>query len=104
MPTRFLCHALLLAVAGLGGVDCIALEGTAQTVTTRQSLSEPARNTIYSCDRERMSEALARPWVDALGVVYFDRKPVVEGAEQWASELDISQAGDEHWIVVIAGK
>jgi hypothetical protein len=65
-------------------------EQTAQGAIDNRSLSEPARNAIFSCIFDNMGNALGQPWVDANGVIYFADKPVVEGSVSWNSRLEIT--------------
>src|SRR5262249_55706134 len=57
----------------------------------QRSLSKPARNTIFSCNRQTMGMALNRPWVDLNGVIDFAKKPSVEGSVSWPSQLHMAR-------------
>lgn len=63
----------------------------AQGAIDRRSLSKPAKNTIYSCDRESMGETLDRPWVDETGVIDFSKKPIIGGSVSWDSQLKVDR-------------
>ena len=52
-----------------------------------RSMSEPGRNTIYSCEFSAMGGALNRPWVDSKGTIYFLKKPFVKGNKKWSSNI-----------------
>ncbi|MCZ6763678.1 MAG: YHYH protein [Alphaproteobacteria bacterium] len=64
---------------------------TAKGAIDLRALDGPARDRVYSCDRSVMGVALARPWLDQDGTIYFADKPVIEGAVPWASVLTISE-------------
>lgn len=81
---------LVLLLVSMAGVAHEA-ERTAQGAMDHRAMRQPARNTLFSCERETMGDALSRPWVDANGLIYFARKPVIEGSVSWDSRLDISR-------------
>ncbi|MBM4264913.1 MAG: YHYH protein [Deltaproteobacteria bacterium] len=85
---------LALAVAQTKLLD-LASGRYAQGAMDRRSLAEPARNTIYSCDRQVMGEALNRPWVDSSGVIDFAKKPVVEGSKSWNGQLNVHERPEQ---------
>ncbi len=62
----------------------------AQGATDRRALNAPARNAIFSCDRQAMGAALNRPWVDSTGIIDLAKKPNIEGSVTWESQLNIS--------------
>lgn len=62
----------------------------AQGATDPRALNKPARNAIFSCDRQAMGAALNRPWVDATGIIDLAKKPNIEGSVTWESQLNIS--------------
>lgn len=67
----------------------LADDMTAQGAIDQRSLAKPARNTIFSCNRPAMGTALGRPWVDSTGFIDFAKKPNIEGAVTWQSQLNI---------------
>lgn len=60
--------------------DLLATGKIARGAIDERSLSQPARNTIFSCNRETMGVPLDRPWVDPKGMIDLTKKPVVEGS------------------------
>ncbi len=94
-------QALFICAAMFGSVDATAqiidrenlVKGTiALGAADRRSLSRPARNSIYSCNRKQMDEALPHPWADRAGVIDFAKKPQVEGQVKWNSQLEVNSA------------
>lgn len=69
----------------------LAANKIAQGAIDRRALDKPARNTIFSCNRQAMGTALDRPWVDSKGVIDLAKKPSIEGAVTWDSQLNISR-------------
>ena len=63
----------------------------AQGAVDQRARSKPARHTIFSCHRQTMSAALNRPWVDSHGVIDVAKKPRVEGAVSWSSQLHVAR-------------
>lgn len=61
----------------------------AQGAIDQRSLARPARDTVFSCNRQSMAAALERPWIDANGVIDLANKPTIEGAVTWDSQLNI---------------
>ncbi len=47
-----------------------------------RSLDYPAKDTLYSCNAEKMGEALDRPWVDN-DIIDLSKKPLVPGSVKW---------------------
>ena len=74
-----------------GLTSSLAAGTLAQGAIDQRALSRPARNTIFSCNRQTMGAALDRPWVDPKGVIDFANKPNVEGSVTWDSQLNIAR-------------
>ncbi len=90
--------ALLLAMITMGSAlaqdnqrTLLADAKIAQGAVDRRSLASPARNTVYSCNRQEMGAALDRPWVNANGVIDLTNKPTIEGAVSWKSRFDLAR-------------
>lgn len=81
-------------INGDGIISLREQNATAQTVEVNRSLSEPARDTLFSCTASAMGEPLGQPWVDVNGVVYFADKPAVEGLVSWDSIIAITEGAD----------
>ncbi len=90
------CAAIALAapqsLAAAQPTEVDLMEGRfALGAIDRRSLAQPARNTVYSCNRQTMGESLDRPWVDDKGVIDLTKKPVVAGAISWQSLLKVDK-------------
>jgi ribonuclease BN (tRNA processing enzyme) len=89
------CSALFLLLASPPTLRAQGIESAPVTATSvqaaidRRALDKPARNTIFSCNRQAMGATLDRPWVDAKGVIDLAKKPSIEGAVTWDSQLNI---------------
>jgi YHYH protein len=60
---------------------------TGKGAVDNRSMSQPGRNTIYSCQFSALGGALNRPWVDSKGTIYFLKKPFVKGNKKWNSNI-----------------
>jgi ribonuclease BN (tRNA processing enzyme) len=70
--------------------DALAAGKIAVGAIDQRALDKPARNTIFSCNRQTMGPALDRPWVDGAGVIDLAKKPTIDGAIKWDSQLTIA--------------
>lgn len=96
MRLKILLSTLLLA-ASVSAHDRdadLAAGRIAQGAVDRRTLAQPARNTVYSCDRQTMGEPLDRPWVDEKGIIDLARKPTVDGSLSWDSQFSFDPQAD----------
>ncbi len=55
----------------------------------RRPISQPARNSLFSCEQTKMGRALTRSWLDSNGVIHFAKKPTVEGGDLNHAQFEI---------------